>query len=58
MAKIEAAGLLLKADTYEELAGLVGVPADAFDATMEQYNADVAATGVDSAFGRSTGVPR
>lgn len=54
MAKIEATGLLLKADTYEELAGLMGVPADAFAATMEQCNADVAATGVDSAFGRST----
>lgn len=54
MEKIEATGLLLKADTYEELAGLMGVPAEAFAETMERYNSDVAETGVDSAFGRET----
>lgn len=50
--KIEAGGYMLKADTYEELAEQMGVPADAFAATMEKYNEDIAATGVDSVCGR------
>ena len=54
MEKIVATGLLLKADTYEELAELMGVPADAFAATMNKYNEDVASTGVDSVMGRAT----
>lgn len=53
MDKVEETGLLLKADTYEELAGLMGVPADTFVATMERYNADVAADGVGSVMGRA-----
>ena len=52
-AKVAATGLLLQADTLEELADQMGVPADAFVATMEQYNADVSSSGVDSAFGRA-----
>ena len=52
MQKLVDSGLLLTADTYEDLAEQMGVPADAFVATMEKYNGDVAATGVDSVFGR------
>lgn len=50
--KVESTGLLLSADTYEELADLMGVPAEAFAATMEAYNSDVAEDGRDSEFGR------
>lgn len=52
MQKLEDSGLLLRADTIEELAGLMGVPADALQATMDKYNEDVESTGVDSVFGR------
>lgn len=52
MDKIEATGLLLKADTLEELASLMGIPADALVATMEKYNNDVSTNGADSEFGR------
>lgn len=52
MDKIEATGLLLKADTLEELADLMGMPADALVATMEKYNSDVSSMGVDSVCGR------
>lgn len=54
MKKIIATGLMLKANTLQELAGLMGVPADAFVATMNKYNGDVAASGKDSEFGRET----
>ncbi|MBS5449613.1 MAG: FAD-dependent oxidoreductase [Coriobacteriia bacterium] len=52
-AKVAATGLLLQADTFEDLAAQMGVPADAFAATMEAYNASVSETGVDDAFGRA-----
>lgn len=51
-AKIEATGLLLKADTLEELAEQMGVPEDTFVSTMKKYNDDVNSSGVDSVFGR------
>lgn len=50
--KAEASGLLLKGDTIEELAAAIGCPAEVLQATMDQYNGDVEATGVDSVFGR------
>lgn len=50
--KVEQTGFLLKADTFEDLADQMGVPADAFVSTMERYNSDVAATGSDSVMGR------
>jgi hypothetical protein len=53
MEKIEATGLLLKADTIEGIAELIGAPADALAATMERYNSDISATGRDSEFGRA-----
>lgn len=37
-AEYEAAGLWHKADTLEELAAKIGVPADAFAATIERFN--------------------
>lgn len=52
MDKIEATGFLLKADTLEELAALMGISADALVATMTRYNTDVNTTGVDSEYGR------
>lgn len=52
MKKIEATGLMLKANTFEELAGLMDVPVDTFVATMNKYNEDVATTKKDSVFGR------
>ena len=52
MSKIEGTGFMLKADTLEELAEQMGVPAEAFVATMEQYNNDIESAGVDSAYGR------
>lgn len=45
------AGLWHTADTLEELAGLIGVPAANLVATVERFNAFVAA-GVDEDFGR------
>lgn len=45
------AGVLHRADTLEELAGLIGVPAGALVATVEEYNG-FARSGVDEAFGR------
>ncbi len=44
-------GSLLKADTIEELAGLMGVPADALKATVDRYN-ELAAKGSDDDFGK------
>lgn len=52
MDKIEATGLLIKADTLAELEQLCDIPSGALQATVEQYNSDVAATGRDSLFGR------
>ena len=45
-------GIAYKADTLEELAGLIGVDAAALQATVEEYNAACAA-GVDEEFGKS-----
>lgn len=50
--KVAKTGLLLTANTYEELAQLMGVSAENLGATMKKYNADVASTGRDSQFGR------
>ena len=51
-AKAEASGLLLRGETLEELADAIGCPAEALQATLDQYNADVRETGSDSVFGR------
>ena len=53
MQKVSDTGLMLTADTYEDLAAQMGVPVDTFVATMERYNADVAESGVDSVMGRA-----
>ncbi|MGW0179114.1 FAD-binding protein [Nocardia sp. NPDC003345] len=49
--KYEAAGLWHTADTLEELAAAIGVPAANLVATVDRYNAMVAA-GADTDFGR------
>lgn len=49
--KFEAAGLWHTADTLEELAAKIDVPADKLVATVARYNAS-AANGVDADFGR------
>ncbi|MCF0254278.1 MAG: FAD-binding protein [Duodenibacillus sp.] len=46
-----ASGVVQKADTPEELAALIGVPAEALKATLEKWNADIAA-GKDTLYGR------
>lgn len=46
-----AAGTWVQADTLAELAGLIGVPADALAASVERYNG-FCETGVDEDFGR------
>jgi 3-oxosteroid 1-dehydrogenase len=46
-----AAGTWVQADTLEELAGRIGVPADALVSTVERFNGYCAA-GVDGDFGR------
>src|SRR6478735_7935642 len=48
-----AAGTWVRADTVEELAERIGVPADALTATVERFNGFCAA-GVDEDFGRGT----
>lgn len=45
-------GLLIEAQTVEKLAEKIGCDAATLQATLDQYNADVEATGVDSVFGR------
>lgn len=56
MEKVRATKLLLQANTLEELASLTKIPVDALVATMQKYNADISATGGDTAFGRKTKV--
>ncbi|QUC66633.1 flavocytochrome c [Aristaeella hokkaidonensis] len=46
-------GLMLQGDTYEALAGELGIPADAFAATMEKWNGYVAEKN-DPDFGRTS----
>lgn len=46
-----ATGLMLRADTLDELAARIGVPADALARTIDEYNV-AAVKGVDDAFGR------
>lgn len=46
-----AAGVVLKADTLDELAGLIDVPAEELAKTVEEFNA-AAEAGVDEKFGR------
>jgi len=50
-----ADGIVVKADTLEELAELIEVPADRLAATIAKWNEDVAA-GVDSDYGRTGGL--
>ncbi|MFB9312816.1 FAD-dependent oxidoreductase [Nocardioides plantarum] len=47
------AGTWLRAGSLDELAGLIGVPADALAATVSRFNG-FCATGVDADFGRGT----
>ena len=53
MEKYLVEGDYFSANTLEELAGQIGVPADALTAAVETWNASVAA-GSDEAFGRSS----
>ena len=46
-----AAGLVMKADTIEELAEKLGIPADTLKATVDRYN-ELAAKGDDEDFGK------
>lgn len=50
-ARLLESGHLQQADTLEELAEKLGIPADAFKATVKRYNESCAA-GVDSEFGK------
>lgn len=50
MAEWEEKGMLVKADTIEELAGKIDVPADTLKATVDRYN-ELAAAGDDVDFG-------
>lgn len=45
-------GSLIKADTLDELAQLIGVPADALKVTVDRYN-ELAAKGSDDDFGKN-----
>ena len=49
--ELEENGYIVKADTIEELAEKLNLPADAFKATVERYN-ELAAKGVDEDFGK------
>jgi urocanate reductase len=50
-----ADGLVFKADTLEELAGLIEVPVDKLEASVAKWNEDVEA-GADSDYGRTGGL--
>ena len=49
--ELEANGYIVKADTIEELAEKLGLPAETFAATVARYN-ELAAKGVDEDFGK------
>lgn len=49
---IEGGKTLFKADTLDELAGKIGVPADVFKATVARYN-ELAGKGKDEDFGKN-----
>ena len=49
--KLVEMGVMVWSDSYEELAALMGVPADAFVATMNDYDA-YCASGEDTQFGK------
>lgn len=51
----ESMGLVVKGETIEELAELTGMPADALQATLSQWNESVTNQS-DEAFGRTTGM--
>ncbi len=51
-----ATGDVLKADTLAELAGMIGVPPENLESTVERYNAGVDA-GIDRDFGRTEIAP-
>jgi hypothetical protein len=53
LAGMEAAGFVQKADTLEELAEKLNMPADTFVATVERYN-ELCAKGVDEDFGKAS----
>ena len=48
---LEQAGIIQKSDTFEEMAEKLGMPADAFAATVARYN-ELCAKGVDEDFGK------
>jgi fumarate reductase flavoprotein subunit len=50
---LEGRGRIQSAATLKELAGKIGIPADAFEATVREYNANVE-KGIDPQFGRLT----
>ena len=50
---MEQGGLIQKADTLEELAEKLNMPADAFVATVERYN-ELCAKGEDEDFGKES----
>jgi fumarate reductase flavoprotein subunit len=49
---LEAGKTIFKGDTLEELAGKIGVPADAFKATVDRYN-ELAKKGMDEDYGKT-----
>lgn len=50
---LEEQGYIVQADTVEELAEKLGLPVDAFTATVEHYN-ELAANGEDTDFGKES----
>jgi fumarate reductase flavoprotein subunit len=52
LAKIDSTANIYKADTFEELAGLIDVPADAFVAEMNKYDTDAKAGTGDTELGK------
>ena len=50
--RLENSGLLIKADSFAELATRIEVPIFSFDATMRKYNSDIEEYGYDTLFDR------